>query len=485
VTVGAVAVLVLNDHVFKAVVPGWWTGKLSDLAGLVVVPALLALLMPARSAFVVTAAGFVAVKVTAVGAEVATQAWTAVAGPSLVLADPSDLVALPALGLSWWVWRRTARSPLPARRRLLVAAPLALLAVVGSAATDAPQATNARTYGGEIVVSVDGAAFATADGVSWRELTGEERAGVDSAQETSACLPDAPRHCYRIVEGRLAVDETVDGGRLWRRAWGVSEGRQAFLRRGLAPRGNSVPGPASVAVAVLGGEAAHIVVVANGLDGIAVRDGSGAWRRVGFPPGSAGGRTPAALRDFGANLWAEFALAALVALLAGWIVAHAWQPVESIELVLQVMAGGAAVLMLMLSNFWPVGFGWVFWAAVVLGTGPPWLAMVLRRPVRPVRLVLLVAAAAGGTAALTIAPFFGWSVAIPDSYRVAAALGLAGAAVGLGATILAARRLRRWTSPAQPGHEYRAQRDGRSERRVDREPAAPTWSHEVDQHGTA
>lgn len=38
---GAVGVLLLNDHVLKARWPSWWTGKLSDLAGLVMFPLLL------------------------------------------------------------------------------------------------------------------------------------------------------------------------------------------------------------------------------------------------------------------------------------------------------------------------------------------------------------------------------------------------------------------------------------------------------------
>ena len=38
---GAVALLILNDHVMKARWPSWWTGKLSDLAGLAMFPLLL------------------------------------------------------------------------------------------------------------------------------------------------------------------------------------------------------------------------------------------------------------------------------------------------------------------------------------------------------------------------------------------------------------------------------------------------------------
>ncbi|ATB45032.1 hypothetical protein [Corallococcus macrosporus] len=41
VTVAAVALLILNDHVFKAQWPSWWTGKLSDVAGLAMFPLLL------------------------------------------------------------------------------------------------------------------------------------------------------------------------------------------------------------------------------------------------------------------------------------------------------------------------------------------------------------------------------------------------------------------------------------------------------------
>lgn len=42
VSLGAIALLVLNDHVLKAAYPGFVTGKLSDIAGLVFFPLLLA-----------------------------------------------------------------------------------------------------------------------------------------------------------------------------------------------------------------------------------------------------------------------------------------------------------------------------------------------------------------------------------------------------------------------------------------------------------
>lgn len=39
--IGALAIWVINDHVLKQAYPSWWTGKLSDAAGLVVFPCFL------------------------------------------------------------------------------------------------------------------------------------------------------------------------------------------------------------------------------------------------------------------------------------------------------------------------------------------------------------------------------------------------------------------------------------------------------------
>src|SRR5690554_2970964 len=76
VSLAALVVMALNDHILKAQFGSWWTGKMSDVAGLVFFPALLALaiaavaprLQPqtvARTAIATTLLGFAAVKVTA------------------------------------------------------------------------------------------------------------------------------------------------------------------------------------------------------------------------------------------------------------------------------------------------------------------------------------------------------------------------------------------------------------------------------------
>ena len=84
----ALVVLVLNDHVLKQAWPGWVTGKLSDVAGLVVAPLLLAALLaivrvprPMPVALAATGVGFVLCKTSAAGAAVASACGASSARP--------------------------------------------------------------------------------------------------------------------------------------------------------------------------------------------------------------------------------------------------------------------------------------------------------------------------------------------------------------------------------------------------------------------
>ncbi len=128
-------VMAVNDHFLKTadLLPGWLTGKLSDVTGLVVAPLLLALLFRVRSrralvaCHVVIGAVFAAINLNAVVAgwfEVVTafgpQRWT-------VVVDPTDLLALPMLFISWRLL--TGPQPPPAPRRVPRVASRALFAV--------------------------------------------------------------------------------------------------------------------------------------------------------------------------------------------------------------------------------------------------------------------------------------------------------------------------------------------------------------------
>jgi hypothetical protein len=107
----ALTLLALNDHFLKGsgLLSGAITGKLSDFAGLVVAPALLAVILQLSSrralvaAHLATGLVFAAVKVAPPAAHAL--AWLMELGPfhAQIVVDPTDLFALPALLVSFAV----------------------------------------------------------------------------------------------------------------------------------------------------------------------------------------------------------------------------------------------------------------------------------------------------------------------------------------------------------------------------------------------
>lgn len=116
---GALAVLATNDHLLKGsgLLPGVVTGKISDFAGLVVAPVLLAAILGVRTrrAFVVChmAVGivFAAIQLSEAAAAAMTFATGLVGHPWVITRDPTDLAALPALALSAHVFWQVATRP--------------------------------------------------------------------------------------------------------------------------------------------------------------------------------------------------------------------------------------------------------------------------------------------------------------------------------------------------------------------------------------
>ncbi|MCH9681475.1 MAG: hypothetical protein K0V04_08585 [Deltaproteobacteria bacterium] len=136
--IGSLAVLVLNDHVLKGagMLPEVLTGKLSDFAGLVVAPILLAMVLRVRTrrgvllSHVAVGAVFAALQLSSVVATQWSAAMATLGIPWITTQDATDLIALPALGLSLWAFRRVIaqRVHSPARRSAeLVAAGTGLL----------------------------------------------------------------------------------------------------------------------------------------------------------------------------------------------------------------------------------------------------------------------------------------------------------------------------------------------------------------------
>ncbi|MEZ4431089.1 MAG: hypothetical protein R3F65_01665 [bacterium] len=119
----ALALLALNDHLFKGqgVLPAALTGKLSDFAGLLVAPALLAALLGVErrrgwiAAHLAVGLGFSAINLSPTIARAVEAATLPTPFPWWITVDPTDLVALPMLALSAILLGRHAARPVALR----------------------------------------------------------------------------------------------------------------------------------------------------------------------------------------------------------------------------------------------------------------------------------------------------------------------------------------------------------------------------------
>lgn len=129
----ALAVWALNDHVLKAAWPGSVTGKLSDVAGLLVFPLVIQAAVEVlcgrrvvasravlRAGIVATGMVFTAVQIVpAAGTAyevvwgwlswpLKAPPWSWPPGPVVLTQDPTDLLVLPTLAGAWWLGSRRA-----------------------------------------------------------------------------------------------------------------------------------------------------------------------------------------------------------------------------------------------------------------------------------------------------------------------------------------------------------------------------------------
>jgi hypothetical protein len=135
----ALLVLVLNDHWLKGagLLPGWLTGKLSDLAGLIVAPILVATLARARARLSRLAcwALVAAIKLSPAAAGGVEHFTRWVGLDWRIWSDPTDLIALSVLPLGWWVLHSSAEPAGPSHYRAWLERLTAMVAGVACVAT--------------------------------------------------------------------------------------------------------------------------------------------------------------------------------------------------------------------------------------------------------------------------------------------------------------------------------------------------------------
>lgn len=312
-TIASLVVLALNDHVLKQAWPGWVTGKLSDVTGLVVAPAVLAVALalagvrrPHVRAVLLTGAGFTLVKSTELGADVANALWSTAGWTTYIRHDLTDLIALPALLVPLRVHRLARLPRLPRRVQATAAAGALLLplAVLATAATSPcrteppavsvgvfeglwgpaggqPPAERRAVFDGRIAVWMpDG------EKLRFQMLTSSESERIvdEGPALDRVCDPARPARCWRDA-GRDAptIEESTDGGRSWDVAWAMSKQELAAVRD---LEGESCGKPVEVPVsdlAALPTDDGLLVLAAIAPQRLVVRDPADGWREYGYP----------------------------------------------------------------------------------------------------------------------------------------------------------------------------------------------------------
>jgi hypothetical protein len=309
---GSILVLLLNDHVLKALIPSVLTGKLSDFAGMFFFPFMvgagvqgagrlggrrvggrLALLV----GFGLSAAAFGAFK-TLPGANL----WMAdlLSGllglPVKIALDPSDLLALVMFVPAWGLWGRIERDAYPAAlgKRVWLVLGLGALACVATAPCPPVSsiqrviAVDDRVYANRLFAGPDIGypyGYVSSDrGQTWQmveQLPQEILADMAhaTAWPLTLCDPADEQSCFRIG-GEQWVEGSQDGGKTWAIAWQIPTGREAFMRRIASGQCGMVPNTEPMDMTFVKGDNRFILVVAMGNEGVLLYIPAKGWQRV-------------------------------------------------------------------------------------------------------------------------------------------------------------------------------------------------------------
>ena len=274
----SIALLLLNDHVLKATVPSWLTGKLSDFAGLFFFPILLTTLLafplerlrlaPRRimvASCAITATWFSLIKTVPFANEVTELFATRLLGlPAQIIRDPTDLFALPMIALAWRLWAKMEQTASPRKLGWDAYGLLGVAALATMATAPCPYVPKVTQ-------------------IEMLSLQAEEIYNQDFPPPPLpkvVCDPADVQHCFRII-GEERVEESLDGGGTWQIGWEVPWGRRRYMDRtthnrllSLCGKSEVDMGPYDIAFADDGR-----LLVAMGTEGLLGRTPEGEWVR--------------------------------------------------------------------------------------------------------------------------------------------------------------------------------------------------------------
>ncbi len=305
----SLAVLLLNDHVLKLLVPSWLTGKLSDFAGLFFFPFLLAALLGfllrerctnrqiGLLAFGITAVWFVMMKTTIWGNVVTEQLASLILQTrTQIVQDPTDVMAVSIMIPGWVLWDRT-KTTRPPKWAWLVLLLAAFAAMATSPYPLSPRINRVVWMGDTFVAGGVNSPSATSTdgGKTW---TVSEQPFPKNAPSWEVyrgiCEPNLPTTCYRLTQNFTYhdIEWTQDGGKNWSIFWEIPRGRLPLLERlGNQNCGMSgcqrqfEPGLTDIALgAPFDANGRATLIAAMGTEGVMVRTPTGEWSQHGVGP---------------------------------------------------------------------------------------------------------------------------------------------------------------------------------------------------------
>ena len=296
-TLLSIGVLLLNDHVFKAISPSWLTGKLSDFAGLFFFPFIVAAALSillfrfnlrlrtiGRLAFGLVVIWFFLFKTTLFVNYVSiTFISKLLRYPIQLFLDASDLLALIILWPSWKIWNQIFEA------KSLRAGHISLLVGVLACIATSPRAPGVEVVTHLIaqnnrVFALDynnkTAALSKDGGKSWNwaEVNDFDTAlwPTEAASlPVMICVPEKQNECYRINNERI-VEISRDRGNSWEISWELPADRISYIKRA-NPDINLGP----YDLLIFRWENQDYVLVAAGEEGILRRElPDGEWERI-------------------------------------------------------------------------------------------------------------------------------------------------------------------------------------------------------------
>lgn len=290
----ACTLLLLNDLLLKQYFPSFLTGKLSDLAGLFLLPFLVGAIISLATPVFRLSEGFIRIfSLILPGAIFTLAKCSPVVAHFLnqklamrIVSDFSDLLVLPVLAASAWLWHTLASRPAPRRAWHALALPVILLTILGDMA--------APDYGISCLYLQDGKLFTSSilnqrytssdGGLTWQADTSETYATCQYGplQDLPLQFEDGSRNILYRIPSRTLVELSTDGGAKWIKEYlnsQISEAEWQYIR--MTGSGSSML-ENGIFNAVLDPSTGNLVL-AMGHEGILVRAPSGAyiWVDVG------------------------------------------------------------------------------------------------------------------------------------------------------------------------------------------------------------